>query len=190
MCVSLKLAAVSFAMYICAISPVPSTRISPTSAAVPSTPDVAKRAGATTSPATVALPASDQGSCPPKQCPGHPGRSYCPNVATPGQCDHPSHPPCPAGSCPKGPPPAPAPRPLGPPTARTRSSTINPAAVGASFDGIGGASGGGGGTRLLVDYADPQRSDILDILFKPNYGLSLQHLKVCPITFLRSAFSR
>ena len=121
------------------------------------------------------------GDCPPKPCPGHPGRSFCPNVATPRQCDKPSHPPCPPGPCPKGPPPAPpppAPKPLGPPSARISSSTINPAAVGASFDGIGGASGGGGGTRLLVDYPEPQRSDILDILFKPKFGLSLQHLKV------------
>jgi hypothetical protein len=46
------------------------------------------------------------------------------------------------------------------------------------FDGIGGASGGGGGTRLLVDYPEPQRSDILDMLFRPLHGASLQHLKV------------
>jgi len=50
--------------------------------------------------------------------------------------------------------------------------------LGATFDGIGGASGGGGGTRLLVDYPEPQRSDLLDILFKPKFGLSLQHCKV------------
>ena len=46
------------------------------------------------------------------------------------------------------------------------------------FDGIGGASGGGGGTRLLVGYPEPQRSDILDMLFRPLHGASLQHLKV------------
>ena len=120
------------------------------------------------------------GGCPPKPCPAHSNRSYCPNVATPGQCDHPTHPPCPPGPCPKGPAPAPVPQPLGPPSARTSSSRIDPRAVGATFDGIGGASGGGGGTRLLVDYPEPQRSDLLDILFKPKFGLSLQHLKVSP----------
>ena len=29
-----------------------------------------------------------------------------------------------------------------------------------------------------MDYVEPQRSDILDYLFKPNYGASLQILKV------------
>jgi hypothetical protein len=49
---------------------------------------------------------------------------------------------------------------------------------GAPFGGVGGASGGGGGTRLLVDYPAQQRSDILDMLFKPLHGAALQHLKV------------
>ncbi|GFZ93412.1 galactosylceramidase [Paenibacillus marchantiophytorum] len=39
-------------------------------------------------------------------------------------------------------------------------------------------SGGGGNTRLLIDYPEPYRSDILDYLFKPNYGASYTHLKV------------
>ena len=46
------------------------------------------------------------------------------------------------------------------------------------FHGIGGLSGGGATTRLLVDYKEPQRSDVLDWLFKKNYGASLQILKV------------
>ena len=46
------------------------------------------------------------------------------------------------------------------------------------FDGIGALSGGGGTSRLLFNYPEPQRSDILDILFKPNAGASLQILKV------------
>ena len=50
--------------------------------------------------------------------------------------------------------------------------------IGPTFDGVGGASGGGGGTRLLVDYPGPQQSDILDMLFKPFHGASLQHIKV------------
>lgn len=46
------------------------------------------------------------------------------------------------------------------------------------FDGIGGLSGGGATSRLLVDYKEPQRSQILDYLFKPNFGAALQILKV------------
>lgn len=45
------------------------------------------------------------------------------------------------------------------------------------FDGIGGLSAGAS-SRLLVDYIEPSRSGILDALFLPNYGLSLQILKV------------
>ena len=32
--------------------------------------------------------------------------------------------------------------------------------------------------RLLIDYPEPARSEILDFLFKPNYGAALHHLKV------------
>lgn len=46
------------------------------------------------------------------------------------------------------------------------------------FGGIGGLSGGGATTRLLVDYPDKQKSEILDYLFLPNFGASLQILKV------------
>ena len=45
------------------------------------------------------------------------------------------------------------------------------------FDGIGAVSAGAS-SRLLIDYQEPYRSQILDYLFKPNYGASLQHLKV------------
>jgi O-glycosyl hydrolase len=45
------------------------------------------------------------------------------------------------------------------------------------FDGLGAASAGAS-SRLLVDYPEPQRSQILDYLFKPGYGAALQHLKV------------
>ena len=50
--------------------------------------------------------------------------------------------------------------------------------AGRVFDGIGAVSGGGGNSRLLVDYPEPQRSQILDYVFKPGYGASLQVLKV------------
>jgi hypothetical protein len=45
------------------------------------------------------------------------------------------------------------------------------------FEGIGAVSAGAS-SRLLIDYPEPQRSQILDYLFKPNFGASLQHLKV------------
>ncbi|WP_246214044.1 ricin-type beta-trefoil lectin domain protein [Kitasatospora viridis] len=51
-------------------------------------------------------------------------------------------------------------------------------ATGRVFDGVGAISGGGGNSRLLVDYPEPQRSQILDYLFKPGYGASLQTLKI------------
>ena len=50
--------------------------------------------------------------------------------------------------------------------------------VGLMLDGIGGLSGGGATSRLLPDYGDPYRSDILDYLFLPGYGAALQILKV------------
>lgn len=50
-------------------------------------------------------------------------------------------------------------------------------ADGGTFQGIGGLSAGAS-SRLLIDYPEPQRSRILDYLFKPHYGASLQVLKV------------
>jgi hypothetical protein len=44
--------------------------------------------------------------------------------------------------------------------------------------GIGGISGGGATSRLLVSYPEQQQSDLLDYLFLPNYAASLQILKV------------
>jgi galactosylceramidase len=45
------------------------------------------------------------------------------------------------------------------------------------YEGIG-ACDGGASSRLLIDYPEPFRSQILDFLFKPNYGANLQNLKV------------
>ena len=45
------------------------------------------------------------------------------------------------------------------------------------FDGLGAASAGAS-SRLLIDYPEPERSQILDYLFKPHYGAALQRLKV------------
>jgi hypothetical protein len=54
---------------------------------------------------------------------------------------------------------------------------IDGSGKGRIFEGIGGVSAGAS-SRLLIDYPEPQRSQILDYLFKPSYGAALQHLKV------------
>src|SRR4051794_40112410 len=66
---------------------------------------------------------------------------------------------------------------LAQPAQAATSITINGASGGRTFDGLGAASGGGN-SRLLMDCPEPQRGQILDHLFKPNYGASLQILKV------------
>lgn len=62
---------------------------------------------------------------------------------------------------------------------RAQQTTVNLDGTGKGrvFDGIGAASAGAS-SRLLIDYPEPQRSEILDYLFKPGYGAALQHLKV------------
>jgi len=54
---------------------------------------------------------------------------------------------------------------------------VNLSAIGPLFSGLG-AQSTAGTARLLIDYSVPQRNAILDFLFKPQYGASLQHLKV------------
>src|SRR3954462_9225405 len=55
--------------------------------------------------------------------------------------------------------------------------TIRGTAAGRVFDGVGAVSGGGGNSKLLYDYAEPQRGQILDYLFRPGYGASIQLFK-------------
>ncbi len=62
--------------------------------------------------------------------------------------------------------------------AAAQTVAIDASGGGRVFDGVGAISGGGGNSRLLIDYAEPYRSQILDSLFKPHYGASLQILKV------------
>lgn len=50
-------------------------------------------------------------------------------------------------------------------------------ARGEVFEGVGAVSAGAS-SRLLIDYPEPFRGDILDYLFKPMFGAGLQHLKV------------
>jgi len=47
-----------------------------------------------------------------------------------------------------------------------------------SLDGVGGLSGGGATSVFLPYYPPQQREEILDFLFKPNFGAALQILKV------------
>ncbi len=54
---------------------------------------------------------------------------------------------------------------------------LNPAAGGRVFEGIGAVSAGAS-SRLLMEYPEQQRREVLDYLFKPNFGAGFQHLKV------------
>lgn len=65
----------------------------------------------------------------------------------------------------------------GPTLAQKTQVTLDGKSKGRIFDGLGAASAGAS-SRLLIDYPEPQRSQILDYLFKPGYGAALQHLKV------------
>jgi galactosylceramidase len=49
---------------------------------------------------------------------------------------------------------------------------------GKRFDGIGAVDGGGSTSVLLKDYPEPQRSQILDMVFKPKFGASVSALYV------------
>jgi hypothetical protein len=55
---------------------------------------------------------------------------------------------------------------------------VNGARSGPVFQGIGAISGGGGNSRLLIDYPPRERAQILDYLFSPHFGASLQLLKL------------
>ena len=63
--------------------------------------------------------------------------------------------------------------------------TVDGGSKGRVWAGVGALSAGAS-SRLLYDYPEPQRSEILDYLFKPNFGASLHHLKVCLLYTSRS----
>jgi galactosylceramidase len=56
--------------------------------------------------------------------------------------------------------------------------TVSATDTGSTFAGVGAVSGGGATSVLLHDYVEPQRSQILDYLFKPNFGAAIQELYV------------
>ena len=61
--------------------------------------------------------------------------------------------------------------------AQTADIVIDGDEVGREYYGAGAISAGAN-ARLLIDYPEPARSEILDYLYKPGYGASLQILKV------------
>ena len=73
-------------------------------------------------------------------------------------------------------------------TSPVRAETTNGSAVqvvelkgdagGKRFDGIGVVNGGGATSVLLKDYPEPQRSQILDLVYKPKFGASVSALLV------------
>ena len=55
---------------------------------------------------------------------------------------------------------------------------VNGADSGRTFDGVGAVSGGCATSNILRDNPEPQRSQILDYLFKPDFGANLSALYV------------
>ncbi|MDO4172613.1 MAG: galactosylceramidase [Prevotellaceae bacterium] len=60
----------------------------------------------------------------------------------------------------------------------TVSVELDGDAKGKVFEGIGFVNGGGGTSVLLKDYPEPQRSQILDMVYKPMFGASVSALLV------------
>ena len=54
---------------------------------------------------------------------------------------------------------------------------IDSSGSGRLFDGFGTLDASGN-AKLLMDYPEPYRSDILDYMYKPNFGAGFQALKV------------
>jgi Glycosyl hydrolase family 59/Galactocerebrosidase, C-terminal lectin domain len=60
---------------------------------------------------------------------------------------------------------------------QTQEISINDKGKGRIFEGIGALSAGAS-SKLLSDYPEEQKNQILDLLFKPRFGASLQQVKV------------
>lgn len=60
---------------------------------------------------------------------------------------------------------------------QSRVIKITDSNEGRLFEGIGALSAGAS-SKLLLDYPEEWRNQILDLLFKPKFGASLQHIKV------------
>jgi galactosylceramidase len=55
---------------------------------------------------------------------------------------------------------------------------LNPGSRDVRFDGIGAVNGGGATSVLFKDYPEPQRSQILDLVFAPRFGASVSAMLV------------
>jgi galactosylceramidase len=64
-----------------------------------------------------------------------------------------------------------------PASADTVAVNVDGTTLGGTYQGVG-AVFSNGMTKLLMDYPAAQRQAILDLLFSPKYGASLQHLKI------------
>ena len=62
------------------------------------------------------------------------------------------------------------------PSSTNRTITISATDTGKFFEGLGGVSGGGATSVLLMSYPEPQRSQIMDLMFKPNFGAAMTTL--------------
>ncbi len=60
----------------------------------------------------------------------------------------------------------------------TTTITVNGNGGDRVYDGVGAILGGGGNARYLEDYPAAEQSQIMDYLFEPGYGASLQLLKL------------
>jgi len=63
-------------------------------------------------------------------------------------------------------------------SANAQTINLNGDAGGKRFDGVGAVSGGGATSVLLKDYPEIQRNQVLDLLFKPKFGASMNALLV------------
>ena len=62
--------------------------------------------------------------------------------------------------------------------AAAQTIQLSAKASGKQFDGIGAVNGGGATSVLLKDYPEPQRSQIMDMVYKPMFGASVSSILV------------
>ena len=62
--------------------------------------------------------------------------------------------------------------------AKAQTIQLSASAKGKQFDGIGAVNGGGATSVLLKDYPEPQRSQIMDMVYRPMFGASLSAILV------------
>ena len=63
-------------------------------------------------------------------------------------------------------------------SAKAQTIQLSASAKGKQFDGIGAVNGGGATSVLLKDYPEPQRSQIMDMVYKPMFGASVSTILV------------